>query len=330
MRSMALAQQLICAGHQIHFITNVQGEFLQRLKEEKVFVYPSFNGVKWEEEKDLDWVKEIAKDWGVNWIITDGYHFETHYQASLKRADLKVMCIDDIAACHYVADIVLNQNISADEQMYTKEDYTKLLLGPEYSLIRSDILEAAQDYQRKIADDVKNVLISMGGADPENMTLLVLKVLESMKLEGLKINVLVGMFNPHYQVLLDACKNKNVEMIRNARSELPELMKQCDVAITAGGSALWEFALFSTPLLTTVIAENQRLLVKKMADIGAVESLGDKKEIVDMNLTVKKIQQVFQSRVKREQLAFNIHRLVLKRKIRDIIDVIEGNLCIGV
>ena len=74
------------------------------------------------------------------WLVVDGYHFDVEYQKSIKAAGYRLLWIDDYGhAGHYYADLVLNQNISADPSLYgNRESYTQLLMGPSYALLRRE------------------------------------------------------------------------------------------------------------------------------------------------------------------------------------------------
>ena len=54
-----------------------------------------------------------------DWIVVDGYQFDSAYQKALRAAGMKVLFIDDNGeASPYSADLILNQNLHASEAMY--------------------------------------------------------------------------------------------------------------------------------------------------------------------------------------------------------------------
>src|SRR5580700_5750193 len=80
---------------------------------------------------DAEETAELAHQRGASWVVVDSYEFGAEYQASLKSRGMKVLFIDDNGhAAHYLADLVLNQNAHAIEELYrNRELSTKLLLG---------------------------------------------------------------------------------------------------------------------------------------------------------------------------------------------------------
>jgi len=77
-----------------------------------------------------------------DWLVMDGYRFDADYQRTVKRAGLRLLVVDDCAdAEHYWADLILNQDILAEEKVYgRREPYTRVLLGPLYVLLRREFL----------------------------------------------------------------------------------------------------------------------------------------------------------------------------------------------
>jgi UDP-2,4-diacetamido-2,4,6-trideoxy-beta-L-altropyranose hydrolase len=55
-----------------------------------------------------------------SWVVVDGYKFDANLQTHLKEAGHKVLLVDDTGgAAHYSADLVLNQNVCANEMLRT-------------------------------------------------------------------------------------------------------------------------------------------------------------------------------------------------------------------
>jgi len=103
--------------------------------------------------EDARLTTKLAHKYGASWVVVDGYHFDGDYQKIIKEAGLNLLFIDDYGhADYYPADIVLNQNIHADEDLYrNRASYTKLLLGTRYVLLRREFLRW-QGYKREMPD----------------------------------------------------------------------------------------------------------------------------------------------------------------------------------
>jgi UDP-2,4-diacetamido-2,4,6-trideoxy-beta-L-altropyranose hydrolase len=205
------------------------------------------------------------------WLVVDGYHFDADYQKSIKAAGYKLLWIDDNGhAAHYYADLVLNQNISADPSFYSKrEPYTQLLLGPRYALLRREF-EGWQGWQREIPPMAKKVLVTLGGADSANVTLKAIRALKDVDVPGLEARIVRGQANPHMELLKKELSDEpRLHLLTNV-AEMSDLMAWADVSISAGGSTCWEQAFMGLPGLIIVTAENQRANAEALGreDIG--------------------------------------------------------------
>lgn len=218
----------------------------------------------------------LAGQMGAEWVVIDGYQFGAEYQRALKAAGLRVLAMDDYGhAEHYYADVVVNQNIYADESLYPhREPSTRLLLGTQYALLRREFWPW-RDWQREIPEVARKVLVTLGGGDFDNVTLKVIQALQLLEVPDLEAVVVVGGSNPHYETLRAAVTSTPwIQLVRNVTT-MPDLMAWADVAISAAGSTCWELALMGLPALLIVLAENQRPIATGMAQAHAAFNLGE-------------------------------------------------------
>ena len=209
------------------------------------------------------------------WLALDGYHFDQSYQAAVRDAGYHLLVIDDTAHLpHYHADIILNQNLGAEQLTYSCDPDTQLLLGPRYVLLRPEFLPY-RNWQRPIPEVACRVLITMGGSDPENVTQRVLEALAMCDLPGLEVRAVVGGANPHLAALEMVAHSLpyKIDLLYNVQ-DMPAQMAWADLAISAGGSTCWELAFMGLPTLLIILAENQRLAVEAVAVAGFGATLG--------------------------------------------------------
>lgn len=279
MRCLALAQAWQDQGGEVTFISHCESDALrERLIDERM----NFINVKkpYPDPSDLD--QTLKKLSAVHyqpsencWLVIDGYHFDAVYQKNIKEAGYRILWIDDFGhAAHYYADLVLNQNISSDATFYTsRKHYTRLLLGTSYALLRREF-KKWQDWQREIPDIAQKVLVTMGGGDPDNVTMKVVQALKQINISGLEAKILIGPANPNMQILeREISDHTNLQLIMNA-TNIPELMAWADIAVSAGGSTCWEMALLGLPNIIMYFAENQRPIAEKLHEHGAAFSMG--------------------------------------------------------
>jgi UDP-2,4-diacetamido-2,4,6-trideoxy-beta-L-altropyranose hydrolase len=226
---------------------------------------------------DAAWTIELTQQTGAMWLAADGYFFDATYQQTIKAAGLPLLLVDDYGhADHYCADIVLNQNISASEEPYSsREPHTRLLLGTRYALLRREFWPW-RGWQREIPAVARRLLVTLGGGDPDNVTLTALHALRELDSpEPLNVEVVVGGSNPHLETLHTTARelSHQVEVVQNV-SDMPERMARADVAISAGGSTNWELAFLGLPTLAIIVADNQRPIAEALHAQGIVHNLG--------------------------------------------------------
>ncbi len=250
----------------------------------------------------------IAQQQNAQWIVLDGYHFDAKYQQSLKAAGFRLLFIDDYGhAEHYYADVVLNQNIYAKLELYAhREPYTRLLLGTKYALLRREFWEW-RDWKRPFAAKARKILVTLGGSDPDNVTLTVIQALQQLPYDDLEAIVLVGGQNPHYRELETAVFQDNrIKLHRNV-TNMPKLMAWADLAVSAGGSTNWELAFMNVPTLILILADNQQMLAKGMHQYG--DSLFLDNSEIHANNILSSVQQLISLPV-RTQTSLQEQKLV--------------------
>jgi len=274
MRCLALAQAWQAQGGKAVFICASES-LRQRLSDEGFQVialerpYPD----------PADWAltsQVLAAHPGA-WVALDGYHFDPSYQLRIKEAVHPLLVIDDMAHLdHYYADVVLNQNIHAAQLDYACEPYTRLLLGTRYVLLRREFWPW-RGWQREVPEVARKVLVTLGGSDPDNLTLTVIRALQRVDVDGLEVVAVVGGSNPHFQELEAAIRYSpsggTIRLVRNV-THMPELMAWADVAVSAGGSTCWELAFMGLPGLALILANNQRPVTTGLDAAGVVINLG--------------------------------------------------------
>jgi UDP-2,4-diacetamido-2,4,6-trideoxy-beta-L-altropyranose hydrolase len=301
MRCLALAQAWQDTGrHAILATAAGLGSLETRLRSEGVEVVhvSSHPG----SPDDAIQTANLAKKKGAAWVVVDGYHFGAEYQRIVRESGSRLLLIDDNGyADHYYADIVLNQNIHAHEDSYSdKEQYTRLLLGTRYVLLRREFLKW-RGWKREIPDVAHKVLVTLGGTDPDNVTLKILRLLQFVKVKDLNTVVVVGGENPHHEEFQSIVQDSRfpVRLYSNV-SNMPELMAWADIAIAAGGTTLWELAFMGLPSLILVLADNQRSSAQLLSKMGAVANLGCHKDLSSAEIAQAATRLIVTPRIRSE------------------------------
>jgi UDP-2,4-diacetamido-2,4,6-trideoxy-beta-L-altropyranose hydrolase len=273
--------------------------------------------------EDAQQTVRLAREKKAKWVVVDGYHFGAEYQRALKARGLRTFWIDDYGhAESYTADWVLNQNIHADESFYfRRKPYTRLLLGTRYVLLRQEFL-SWQGWRRGIPEVARRVLVTMGGADPDNKTLAIIRALDEVEVDGLEVMVIVGCTNPRAELLKTAVVHtKGIMRLKENTSQISELMAWADLAISAGGTTCWELAFMGVPMVTLILAENQRLSARILAERGISICLEEGRNENPQNL-LRTVSRLVQDRNKRRSMIEAGQCLVDGSGVKEIIKVL--------
>jgi spore coat polysaccharide biosynthesis predicted glycosyltransferase SpsG len=100
----------------------------------------------------------------------------------------------------------------------------------------------------------------------------------------LEFSVVAGRFNPHIEELNRlAIEYDDVIIHRNVKN-MSQLMLDCDIAVSAGGSTLYELCACGTPTVTFALADNQLDGVSCFGD-GYMINAGDIRENEELCLS---------------------------------------------
>lgn len=212
--------------------------------------------------------------------VLDGYNFGAREQQTLSKGGLAVLTLDDYGhATEYPVRWVLNQNASARPEIYSQRaDSAQLLLGPAYALLRHEFLRWL-NWKRSISQKADKIFVTIGGSDPDNLSLRILESLATLGRDELQVVLAVGSSNPHLQDLESAVRRLRVtvRIVQNA-VDMPALMAWADVAISGAGGTSYELCYMGLPSLLFVIAGNQRSGADELSRLSVAVHAGAARE----------------------------------------------------
>jgi UDP-2,4-diacetamido-2,4,6-trideoxy-beta-L-altropyranose hydrolase len=258
-RCLALAQQAVRQQHKVTFCvkngTKLIGNILSDgpVGLEKITSSNDF----------LETIKKRRPDW----VVLDGYQFSSDLEVQLRQFT-RVLTIDDYAhRKSYEPDLLLNQNISAKESWYTARGLRpeQLLLGTDYVLLRRQFLEYNVKNTYK-SEKVEQILITVGKSEQKGA---LRKILDGVK-------PLVGEFEI---IHILGKKPSNFVSTANMKfyshvNNMAELLEKIDLAVSGGGSTLWELAYMGIPTLAVILTDNQEQVVQELDRSNIYQSLG--------------------------------------------------------
>lgn len=308
MRCLSVAERLRRMGERVCFLTADESAvaLLQDRRYEVRVLHTDYSHMEEETQSLLEALKELSP----HTVLIDSYFVTKRYLEELRR-HVRTAYLDDMYAFSYPVDLLINYNLYGTELGYREDASlkgTKLLLGPDYAPVRDEFTNVAY----RVKEQAARVLISTGGSDTYNIAG---QLLEEFFRQGSELcfEVVSGAMNPHLSDLNHlAEEHGNITIHSNVRN-MAELMKECDVAISAGGSTMYELGAVGVPTLCFSFVDNQERLAESFGKKGFAAYMGN--YLVDGRQLIRNIC------TETARLAENFEaRLNLSRRARGLVD----------
>lgn len=222
--------------------------------------------ILWSDPCDMEaelsaWPRIPVKNKGTSVIIVDSYFATKRYLQALREYG-SVTLLDDMGERCFPVDRIINYNAFVDagqyEELYKDSD-TELILGSAYVPIRPQFFRKIY----RIRERAEDILITTGGGDIDNIAGRILKSIQEKETgEILNCHMVIGSFNPHFE-RMKALEEQSANLhIYHDVQNMAELMGRCDLAVTAGGSTVYELAAMGVPFICFSYAENQEKMTE--------------------------------------------------------------------
>lgn len=213
-----------------------------------------------------------------DWLVVDHYALDARWESTLAPHCGQVMVIDDLADRPHACQILLDQTFGRAAVDYCPlvPGDCALLCGSNYALLRPEFASLRPySLERRVAPKLKQLLVTMGGVDKDNITSKVLAALHNCPLpHDCEITVVMGATAPW---LDEVCKQAQdmpwtTRVLVGVR-DMGQLMADSDLAIGAAGSTSWEFCCLGVPNLLVCTAANQRTVIAALDSASATVKL---------------------------------------------------------
>lgn len=221
--------------HQVSFLVDKTSQLAyQKIME---YNYPVF----FQQYEDI--VEDI-KNINPDVVINDRLDTTSHYIRAIKETGKKVVNFEDLGEGARLADLVINAIYPEQEALPNH------YFGPEFFILRDEFIFSPQ---KTVSEKVKNVLVTFGGVDAQNLTCKVVDAIYNYCNEkGIQINVVVGL---GYEDLESLEHFSGVKVFRNVKT-MASYMLEADIVFTSAGRTIYEVASIATPAI--VMAQNAR------------------------------------------------------------------------
>lgn len=204
-------------------------------------------------------------------LLVDSYQVTPAYFERVSEF-ATVTYIDDGTQCTYdVAGLIAYSHFYGEygyEQRYAKKN-TRLLLGCDYIPLRS---EFADKNKKIVSQKLSKVMVTTGGADMLHCSVQIAQTL-CKDYPWVTFYFIIGRFyDEKLKRELKEMKTPNMVLIENAN--MGQVMEECDAAVSAGGTTLYELCACGLPTVCFYVAENQQRGVTSFGQTGVMLSCG--------------------------------------------------------
>ena len=209
--------------------------------------------------QELPVLEKKLKEHGVTRLIVDSYQAGKGYLERLNQC-VKVIYMDDMAEDIYqIAGVIHYSNWPWDTtytQRYEGLD-TVCMAGMKYTPLRAEFYPSVEERRKK------NILLTTGGTDPYDVAGRLLEYVKKQQVEQgqlskkVHFSVISGSMNqnkPHLEQL--ARENSWITLWENVNN-MGELMRDSYLAVSAGGTTLYELCACKVPTISFSFADNQ-------------------------------------------------------------------------
>ncbi len=311
-RQTALVEELLHRGHQVSLFGTCDVEWGTRQAERL--------GLLFEDVAD-ECVAEECRSRGIRAVMIDGYDIPASVGESLQENGIGVAAmVDGEFGRHQVADLYVDQNLGSE----ARDETHSWLVGSEYVLLRDIVFDRREQASRP-SDAVPRVLVVFGGSDPFGGCAVATKILLAT---GKAVEVVAIAATEKQRKILEqlpTLATQSVEVL-GTQDDLPVIAVHCDLAISAAGSSVWEFACLGVPTALVCVTANQRLGYEAaVADLAAgLGELGTLKEIPEARQNATAIlAELLQQPSRRAKMAARGRDLVDGRGRQRVADALQ-------
>jgi UDP-2,4-diacetamido-2,4,6-trideoxy-beta-L-altropyranose hydrolase len=216
---------------------------------------------------EIEYLNSFLNNNQIDIIVMDLYIADQKYIRYINKVNRLLVVIDVLHDMTLDVDIIINGGIYAVNSFDLSKNRNKtILLGPQYNLVRSQF----KNFPNKVINNsVKNILITIGGSDVNNLTYdIVVALLEIDK--SINYHIVFGKASKNDSKINKIVKmNKKIHIYHNVE-DMATLMERNDIAISACGTTLYELSATGIPTIGIIQAKNQIIQAKRFEQEGII------------------------------------------------------------
>ena len=321
-RCLILADSLRKRGFNITFFINQNTFATNEIKKHRfeLYIIPKTFSFR-TESKFLD---ETMNSKNYQALIIDMREYGQSISKNLSNKRYKTILVDDAWCNKAYANLVINGTIVKNYHNYEKiNKNSKLLLGPKYWIMKNGF----RKYKKNISE-IQNkkkyhIIISVGGSDPNNVSLFVVKAL--VDFHNITITIIVGPFFLNITKLKKLSKKKKNLNLLVFPTKIEKEFKKADVVISGSGSTLFELAYQKIPTISIAMDPHQIPYGNAFAKRGSTIHLGLWKNVKEIMIKESLIN-ILNNKSKRRKMSLAGSKIIDGRGVSRVVTIIEKML----
>jgi spore coat polysaccharide biosynthesis predicted glycosyltransferase SpsG len=315
-RCLNLAQWLK-GKYKIFFVVNQNQHVSELLKRKGITFFEI--GEKDVAEKGLNTVLSLQPDL----VINDMLATPLEYMQMLKSKYIRTVNFDDASSHAKLASVLIDAN--RKERKAEKENKC---FGIPYIVLNS-LYSKTKKKGRFIRKKVKNIVVSFGGSDPNDLTTKVLEALQGRIPEQVQVDVIIGpSFSKSKKEFSEKWKHEKNIIFSDMKENLVNLFMNCDLALIGGGITMFEALSLGTPALVMAQNKPEAKNARRLDRRGLIFYLGEGVK-VSKKKVIRKVNHFINSFDVRKQLSDKAKIEVDGRGIFRVLEKIEACIWIG-
>lgn len=237
-RCLTLAYKLI--GHDLLFVTDSDSEMGIKKLEDSFFPMKVV--------ANNDEYEKVLREYAPDIIVNDILDTDVDYMQLVRKYAKRIVNFEDEGPGAQYADAVINALYEHDSRKNAN-----VYEGFKYFCIRDEFLE---EEPKEFSEQVKNIMIIFGGADPVDLTGKLYEICQLLheKNKDVVFNFITGFAYGRKNEVV-SIPEKNI-FVHHDVKRVSEYMGKADIAITSQGRTIYELASMGVPAI--VMAQNER------------------------------------------------------------------------
>lgn len=326
MRCLSIADEFSRNNMECIFISS--DDKPKKIIEQKGYKCISLNVRYTDKEGELEALRQHIESLNPQIMIVDSYYVTQKYFDILGKY-CTVVYIDDLCENAFDVNYVINYNVYADENdyinLYKKYNIKlpRLLLGGRYIPLRKQFHYIENKPRNEIC---KDVFVSTGGADYFHISHKLVKYICEKNIYVYRFHILVGSMNADIDNIERMCMNNDYIIVHKNVSNVKDIMCECDIAVSAAGSTLYELCACGIPTITYTIADNQLKGAKCFGKLGLMKYIGDfREEENSPELIISELIKLDKDIVLRKEISNRMRDLIDGNGTKNIVkEILQG------